>query len=114
MASILLMALVSGCAASRPAMRMGWIVDPNYGAPTTMRMFLYGRADHVETVTSDARPFGWHLVERSILPTGSAFALLEAPVELQKGGNIDDIIGSRPVTFGPALVLPRRTSATSR
>ena len=113
-AALIVLALAGGCTTARPEKSVGWTVDPTYRAPTSVQMFLYGPAADVEGVIADSRPFGWRPVERALLPSGSAFALLEGPVDFRKGGNLDEIVGARPVTLGPAITLDRRPWATPR
>ena len=112
-AALILLTLVAGCTTTRPEESVGWTVDPSYRAPTSTRMFLYGPAADVEAVIADSRPFGWRPVERALIPSGSAFALLEGPVDFRKGGNLDEIVGTRPVTLGSAITLDQ-PAATPR
>ena len=104
-AALILLTLFAGCTTAQPEESVGWTVDPSYRAPTSTRVFLYGPAADVEAVIADSRPFGWRPVERASLPSGSAFALLEGPVDFRKGGSLDEIIGAKPVTLGPAITL---------
>ena len=69
--------MATGCVTEQPPQQAsGWTVDPTYHASTTVQVFLYGPASDVDAVIADGRQFGWSLVERSVLASGSALALV--------------------------------------
>lgn len=111
---LLTVAIATACAAIPPQQGTGWTVDPNYHAPTTVQIFLYGPATDVAAVITEGGPLGWKVIERSALPSGSALALVEGPISPKPDAYIDHIIGNRKVTFGPALRPEDRRPAQPR
>lgn len=83
---------LAACTTNASDYAVGWTVDPSFRALTTMQMFLYGPAVDVDAVIADARSHGWKLVERSLVPSGSALALIEGPLDPGPNAYIDAII----------------------
>jgi len=113
LAFLLPLAMATACAAVPPQQGTGWTVDPNY-RPPTVQIFLYGPATDVAAIISEGGPLGWKVIEQSALPSGSALALVEGPINPRPDAYIDHIIGNRKVTFGPALTPEERRPAQPR
>ena len=100
-----LLALVTAiaCTQSQPARVAGWKVDPNYTPPTHAYLLLHGPADQIAEVIQRSRAFGWTAVEHATLPSGSAFALMAGPTEIEPNERMWDLIMPTGIIIGPGL-----------
>jgi hypothetical protein len=99
---------IAACTTAAPKRVAGWKVDPNYTPPTRSYLLLHGPADQIAEIIEQSRAFGWSPQEHTALPSGSAFALMSGPTEIEPNERMWDLLMSRPIIVGPGLAPESR------
>ena len=103
---------LAACTITPPRRGVGWKIDPNYTEPTRSYLLLHGPADEIAEVIEQSGSFGWSPQEQAILPSGSAFALMTGPTEIEPNERMWDLLMPRRITVGPGLTPDERRAVT--